>query len=127
MNESDYMRAIWSRTSKIKDGQKYLDTGWFDAAFGGADARRNLMLNRMGAENQVAQRRLSVRGREMDRSADLARDIQRSSSKDALTADIIGAASLPLAYYQGRKEASAVKSDTDRINRTTNKWRAMLP
>lgn len=102
MNESLYAQAIYKRLGKIgKPGMKMLDTGWLDGAFGFDEARRKLMLDRMGAARDQNNRQMNI----SERRLGLQEDAMRSESRDALAADVITAGSIPVSYIQGQTAA----------------------
>jgi hypothetical protein len=140
MNESAYMKALWRRigTGKIgNQGQGYLDTGWLDSAFGGADLRRQLMLDQIGNRQQDVTQRLDLRDKALDYNAsnnarryDLANTDLSNQSQDALTGDIITGATIPIAYLSGRNQAKAIDEDRarqERINRNLESVLGRMP
>lgn len=136
MNDSDYMKGLWSRiaTGKIgNQGQGYLDTGWLDSAFGGADARKNLMYKQIGNQMQDTNRRLDLADKRLGYDAQryntrygLVKDRVDSESNDALWGDVITGASIPLGYIQGQNEAKAIDEDRARQERMNKRWDSVL-
>lgn len=136
MNQSDYMKGLWSRISTGKignQGQGYLDTGWLDSAFGGADARKNLMYQQIGNQMENTNRRLDLADKRLGYDANryatnygLTKDRISSESNDALIGDIITGASIPLGYIQGQNNAKQIDEDRARQDKLNRRYDALL-
>lgn len=116
MNESAYMKAVYDRLGKVGDrGMKVLNTGWLDSYFGGADARKEVMLNRIGNQRDYANKRLGLAETSQKNQQDyrmgnlgVRQGEAALASRDALTGDTLTGLSTPISYYEGRKEAKRV-------------------
>lgn len=136
MNESAYMKALWKRIGSGRvgnQGQGYLDTGWLDSAFGGADARKNLMFQRIADRRDAMDRSMDLKDRALrydrrnnTRALDIREDAIDAQSKDALMGDIITGASLPIAYIEGQNAKRAINEDRERQDRLNRRYEALL-
>jgi hypothetical protein len=123
MNESQYTQALWKQIGKVgKRGSKYINTGWLDSAFGGAEARKKLTLNRIGAQRDENNRRLDLREMEQNNR----REANSNASKDALIGDVITAGGLPLAYMEGRNNAKSNNKLIDLLTAQNKKYKGLI-
>lgn len=119
MNESLYTQGVWKRIGKIGDsGQKILNTGWLDSAFGGEEARKKIMLDRIGAIRDEHKMKTKI--------SNIGADADRLESRDALAGDIITGLSLPLSYKIGRDSARDIDAETARVKQRNLNYRGLL-
>ena len=136
MNESDYMKALWKRiaTGKVgNQGQGYLDTGWLDSAFGGADVRRGLMLQGIGDNMTNTTNSLNLSQKRVDNQAsryaqnyNMAKTNIDNASRDALVGDVITGATIPISFIEGRNQASAIDEEKARQDRLNRRYEQLL-
>jgi len=123
MNESLYMQNVWKGIRKAGEkGKKYLDTGWLDSAFGGAEARRNLQLEQIGNARDYRQGMINLQNQRLD----LTRSNLGRESKDALVGDVITAGSLPLSYLEGMNARKENQANIDRQKKLNRMYDMMI-